>query len=533
MSQQNAAEAGSAEFASPLSAIVSSAMDAIVCIDEQQRIVLLNPAAERMFGVSAQEALRQRIGRFLGSQFQTVFDGHIQAFRRKEKGNRQAVGLGVIGGLRANGEEFPVEAFISQVITGGRELFTVILRDITRGTNSERALQESEQRLRLALETGALGFYERDLMTNRITVDSTWRATMGLPEGDPGPDFAAKSILGEDRDRVLDLISRAFEPRLQEIVGADFRIVRPNGEVRWVAGRGRVVFDNSVQPPKALKFMGVLQDITERKSTEIALKETRAQLTQANGDLEKQVEERTASLVDANAELEAFCYSLSHDMRSPLRAIISFTELAMDNSSQKLTEVSRRFLHQVIMAARKLDRLIQDVLAFSRVSRMKVELEPVDAHELLQEIISERVEFQAPAAEVRVEGDLPQVLGHAASLTQCFTNLLSNAVKFVPPGTKPRVRIYGETINDKARIWVEDNGIGIEDSTRAQIFTLFERGREAKGYEGVGAGLAIVSKAVERMGGRVGVESEPGRGCRFWLELKPGKKSPNLNLTGS
>jgi PAS domain S-box-containing protein len=390
----------------------------------------------------------------------------------------------------------------------------------------ETALQENEQRLKLALETAALGFYERDLISNRVTVDSNWRVIMGLPEGEPRPDFAPNSLFAEDRHRVLGLITRAFDSRLQEVVAADFRIVRPNGQVRWVGGRGRVIFDNSVQPAKALKFMGVLQDITERKNDELALAEVRAHLSRANEDLEKQVRERTVKLVQANAELEAFCYSLSHDMRSPLRAIVSFTELAIEDSTPQLTVVSRKFLQQVITAARRLDRLIQDVLAFSRISSMKVELRSVDPQELLRQILNERPEFQAPAADVQIEGQIPRVLGHEASLTQCFTNLLSNAVKFALPGVTPRVRISGEKVGDKVRIWIEDNGIGIESSAHAMIFELFERGRKAKAYEGVGAGLAIVSRAVERMRGRVGVESEAGRGSRFWLELSATKATP-------
>jgi PAS domain S-box-containing protein len=512
---------------SPLNAIIASAMEAIISMDEQQRIVMFNPSAEQIFGIPAREVIGSSIYRFVPERFQAPCRKVVERLGRTGGSDQHMGAFGMLSGLRANGEEFPVEASLSQAESGGKKLFTVTLRDITNRKTAEAALLEAEQRRRLAMETADLGFYERDLISNQVTADANWRKIMGLAEGEPGPDFAPKSLFPEDRERILALLSQAYDPRRQAAVGADFRIVRPNGEVRWLAGRGRVVFDDSVQPPVARKFLGVVQDITERKEVELALTQTRALLTQSNQDLEMKVRERTESLIQASAEMEAFCYSLSHDMRSPLRAIVTFTELAMLDSGQQLTDESTGLLQKVITAARRLDQLIQDVLAFSQVSRMKIELEFVDVEQLLAEIITERPEFQPASAEILIERPLECVLGHKASLTQCFTNLLSNAVKFMPPGRKPRVRIFTQKLNDKVRIWVEDNGIGIEAAAQTKIFELFERGQSARPYAGVGAGLAIVSKAVERMGGKVGVESEPGHGSRFWLELRAtGQKEP-------
>lgn len=373
--------------------------------------------------------------------------------------------------------------------------------------------REQEERLLLALEVGGLGYYERNLVTNVVTVDEKWREIMGLPEGQPGPDFAAKSLFPEDRDRVLALVAGAFDPKLQKVVGTDFRIMRPNGEIRWVSGRGRVVFDNSCKPPKGLKFMGVLQDITRRKEIEIALGESQQ-------ELEKKVEERTASLQRANAELQAFSYSLSHDMRNPLRAVVSYTEFVLQDEESVLTAEARKFLQQGLAAALRLDRLIEDVLAFSRVSHMPMKLEPVNVERLVREIIMQAPGFQSPGAEVVAESPLDIVMGDEASLRQCLTNLLENAVKFVPAGEKPRVRIFTRLSGGRVRIWVEDQGIGIDSESQKSIFGLFERGSASKQFGGTGAGLAIAAKAAERMGGSIGVESEPGQGSRFWIELE-------------
>ena len=159
------------------------------------------------------------------------------------------------------------------------------------------------------------------------------------------------------------------------------------------------------------------------------------------------------------------------------------------------------------------------MLIYSRVSREKIEIATINVEDLLRQIIRERPEFQEPKAEVRIEDPLAKVRGHEAYLTQCITNLLDNAVKFVPPGRKPRVRIWSEAAGEDVRLWFEDNGIGIAPEARERVFGIFQRVHSDKEYPGTGIGLAIVRKAAQRMGGSVGVESNPGEGSRFWLRL--------------
>jgi signal transduction histidine kinase len=158
------------------------------------------------------------------------------------------------------------------------------------------------------------------------------------------------------------------------------------------------------------------------------------------------------------------------------------------------------------------------MLVYSKVLRPDLSLEPVDVDNLLRGMIETYPNLQEPGATVLLEGSLPAVIGNEAALTQCFSNLLDNAVKFVSPGVKPRVTIKAERIGTKVRFWVSDNGIGIEAKYLNTIFGMFERLHKA--YEGTGIGLPLVRKAADRMGGSVGVESELGRGSRFWLELE-------------
>jgi signal transduction histidine kinase len=257
---------------------------------------------------------------------------------------------------------------------------------------------------------------------------------------------------------------------------------------------------------------------SDRAAAASALTVAQEQLRRHAETLEKTVADRTAELRATNAELEAFSYSLSHDLRAPLRSIRGFTMMALDEHRAELG-ASAANLERVIRATDRMDRLIQDVLAFSRVSRQQIVVEPVDVEKLVRGIVQERQELQPPGAEVEVRAPLLMVRGDQASLTQCVTNLLDNAVKFTAPEIVPKVRIRCEAGGEKVRLWFEDNGIGIERETQSKIFDLFQRGHTDGAYEGTGVGLAIVRRAVERMGGKVGVVSEIGRGSKFWIEL--------------
>jgi PAS domain S-box-containing protein len=404
------AEDALARITSRFDGIIASAMDAIISTDEAQRIVLFNPAAEKMFGVASSEALGQSLSRFIPERFREGHHRHVEQFGRTGVSTRRMGALGTIFGLRANGEEFPIEASISQVTIGNERLFTVILRDITRR-------HQAEESLRLARE--ALEVYAQQL--------------------------------------------------------------------------------------------------------------------------ERKVSERTTQLRETVAGLEAFSYSLSHDMRASLRAIHTFTEITLANSAQKLGAEDAGLLRRVLAAAVRMERMVRDVLAFSRVSREELKLESVDVESLILDLVVHLPELQTPQARIKVESPLLPVKGHRASLIQCFSNLLGNAVKFVAPGVRPDVRIWTESLrrltppagspqetatsnsqpeSPAVRLWVEDNGIGIEPEALGKIFDIFQRLHSE--YEGTGIGLAIVRKAVERMGGVVGVLSEPGIGSRFWIELPAG-----------
>jgi len=238
--------------------------------------------------------------------------------------------------------------------------------------------------------------------------------------------------------------------------------------------------------------------------------------------LEEQVRERTSALQERNDELEAFGYSISHDLRAPLRAMQGFSQALLEDCGDRLDAMGREYAERIVAGGKRMDELIRDLLAYSRVSRAELQLMRVPLTPIAQSALAELSGLlRSRSANVRVDEPLPVVLGHPATLSQVLMNLLGNGLKFVPPERTPELRVSAERRNGLVRVWVEDNGIGIAPEHLARIFRVFERLHSTDDYPGTGIGLAIVRKAAERMGGRVGVESNPGSGSRFWIELQP------------
>ncbi|MCI0745406.1 MAG: ATP-binding protein [Verrucomicrobia subdivision 3 bacterium] len=257
------------------------------------------------------------------------------------------------------------------------------------------------------------------------------------------------------------------------------------------------------------------RDITTRKQHEAAIQE-----------LNQQLERRVGELTEANAELEAFNYTISHDLRSPLRSMQGFAQALIEDCSAELSPTGRNYTGRIMSSSQYMDILLQDLLKYSRLSRAEMDRSNLDLDQLTGEVLDNMsTEIAGAGAMVEVQRPLLAVYGNRSTLKQIITNLISNAVKFVESGVQPRVRISTESREGLVRLWIEDNGIGIAPEHQQRIFGLFERLHGANSYPGTGVGLAIVRKAVERMHGRVGVISKSGEGSRFWIDL-PGPTSP-------
>ena len=291
----------------------------------------------------------------------------------------------------------------------------------------------------------------------------------------------------------------------------------------------------------------------ERAMTETALQEAQESLKATAQSLETKVQERTATLQDTVAQLESFSYTVAHDLRAPIRALKGYAEMLVSDTEAPSPEKARHYLLRIGRAADRLDALTRDLLQFSSVSRQEVQLSTVNLAEMIQDLRLLRPGLQEDI--LIAKEPLHPVLANRTLLQQCLSNLFDNALKFMTPGTKPRIAFWTEKVdasesqplqfdslvfsrgqgstgqavespsnagerNERIRIWIEDNGIGIAPESRQKIFGIFERLNPVDKYEGTGIGLAIVARAMQRMGGGCGVESSrSGSGSRFWLEL--------------
>jgi PAS domain S-box-containing protein len=239
-------------------------------------------------------------------------------------------------------------------------------------------------------------------------------------------------------------------------------------------------------------------------------------------EMERRIGELTAQLEEARSEHEALTYTIAHDLRAPLRAMTGFSDtLLQDYADQPLDETGKNYAQRIAESAHRMDALIEDLLVYNRLGRSPVSLGPI----FLEEATAEALGLFAREIRDRgaaVELDVPpvEVVADRPMLFLVLTHLVSNAIKFSEPGSPPRIKIRGERREDWVRLEIEDNGIGISPEYLDRIFGVFQRLNKAEAYAGTGMGLAITKRAMERMAGRIGVESAPGKGSRFWIELR-------------
>lgn len=619
--------------------VIETAADGIITMNEESIIQSVNPAAERLFGRTAEELIGQSMTVLMPERFRSKHREGVHRFLRTKQRGIPWTGV-ELPGLQKDGTEIPLEISFGFSQQNGRNLFIGFLRDISQRKRAQEALQASQQQLQLITDSlpvliSYIDSDQRYRFNNRAYEDWFGRTQSELQGkhlrevlGEAGyaallPSIEA-GLRGERVHREIEvplttgetrLVDASYIPRfdsegkvegLYALVADITARRRAEVELRRTQANFKLLFDfniigfyfgssggeileandaflqllgysreeleqgvlrwDRITPPEwhaqdqdffskfqASGFFGPREkeyfhkdghrvpvviggarlpeqsrgiifvlDLTRQKQVENELKEAQRELARHAAELEKKVTERTAHLQEMVGELEGVSYSLSHDMRAPLRTIQSFSEIVLADAKARLEPTEAELLTKSINAARRLDRLIRDVLIYSRVSRESIDLQPIEVENLLRQIIEERPEFQPPAAQVAIERPLGRVQGHEAYLTQCLTNLLDNAVKFVRPNERPRVRIWSEDVGGNIRLWIEDNGIGITPEAQQRVFGIFQRVHSEKAYPGTGIGLAIVRKAVERMGGTVGVESQPGAGSRFWVELRRG-----------
>jgi PAS domain S-box-containing protein len=495
-----------------LNAFLETALIGLHRVGPDGTILWANAAEMEMLGYRAEEYIGHHIAEFHADE--TAINEVLGTLGRGEKLYEYEARL------RCKDGSIKYVVIDSSVLwEEGRFVHTqCFTRDITRRKKAEMELRESEERFRTLADNIAQFAWMADGQGSIFWYNKRWFEYTGTKLEEMQGWGWQKVHHPDHVGRVTEKIRRAFETG--EYWEDTFPLRGKDGSYRWFLSRGVPIRDAE---GKVVRWLGTNTDVTERMQMEAELAKAHEKLEHRARDLEAMVAERTAHLRATIAELEGVSYSLSHDMRAPLRTIQSFSEIVLAESGEKISPSGRELLQKSILAAERLDRLIRDVLIYSRVSRESIEFKTIDVENLVRQIIEERPEFQSPHAEIRIEGRLKAVRGHEAYMMQCITNLLDNAVKFVPPGRIPEVRIWSERIDGQVRLWIADNGIGIAKEAQERVFGIFQRVHAESTYPGTGIGLAIVRRAVERMGGTVGVESEPGRGSRFWVQLPAGE----------
>ena len=401
----------------------------------------------------------------------------------------------------------------SRMITfSGESCILSVMRDVTERKRAEETRRESEERMRLATDATAVGIWEWNVPTNRIRWDPQMFRIYGIaPTADGFVDYSTWSgaVVPEDL--------REQEERLQETVrrlgrgSREFRIVRSDdGECRHIQAVEAV---RTNAQGEAEWVVGTNLDITERKRAE-------EEIHTLNTKLEDRVNERTAQLEAANKELESFSYSVSHDLRAPLRALDGYSQAVLEDCAAQLPEEGRRYLHTIRAAAQRMGALIDDLLTFSRLSRLPLNKRPVDTVGLVHDAIEELAPQRAGRhIEMRV-GDLPASPGDPALLKQVWINLLSNAFKYTGKREAAVVEIGCEPGKGASVFFVRDNGTGFDMRYADKLFGVFQRLHLVEEYEGTGVGLAIVQRIIQRHGGRVWAEATLDRGATFYFTLE-------------
>lgn len=378
--------------------------------------------------------------------------------------------------------------------------FIGVSSDITERKLAEETLRESEERFRNMADHSPVIIWVTGPDGQCTYLNRIWYEFTGQKPGEGLGHGWLEPLHPDDREPAETIFLPA--KARHESFHVEYRLRRRDGEWRWAMASAVPRFGSTGE---FLGYIGSVVDIDDRK-----------RLTEK---LERTVQERTAALNETVAQLETFSYSIVHDMRAPLRSMRSFASLLEAEQGYKLDAEGRDYLSRITNSATRLDELITDVLAYSRVSMNQAVQHRVDLDKLVADLLQQYPQFQEAAALIQVKRPLPAVLGNSALLTQVLSNLLGNALKFVLPQREPKVFIRADEHDGRVRVWVEDNGIGIDPLHQEKIFGLFQRLHSPERFAGTGVGLAIVKKAVQRMGGTVGVDSTPDVGSRFWFEL--------------
>jgi len=494
---RKAAEEHLAQLEARYRGLLEAAPDAMVVVNQGGEIVLLNVQAEKQFGYRRDELVGQKVKNIIPEGFaeRLIADGT----RTAAEALAQQIGMGIeLIGRRKNGSDFPIEIMLSPLESAEGILVTAAIRDITERKRAEVALQVTEERLRLLIN-GVVDYAIFMLdPEGRIT---TWGEGAQRMKG-----YRAEEIIGQHFSKFYLPEEAAQQKPAQElkIAAQQGRFeeegwrMRKGGSVYWASVIITPLFDKSGQ----LRGFGkLISDISERKKAEERLARTMEDLKRSN------------------EELQQFAYVASHDLQEPLRMVASYTELLAQRYKGRLDSDADQFIAYAVDGSTRMQALIQDLLAYSRAGANGTALREISSENALKEAVASLRAAIEESGAVVTHDSLPAITTDGRQLTQVFQNLIGNAIKY-HGAQVPNVHVSAAKNGGNEWIFcVRDNGMGIDPQYFERIFIIFQRLHGREEFKGTGIGLAICKKIVERLGGRIWVESKPEKGSSFYFGL--------------
>lgn len=474
---------------------------------DSNRVLVCNPALARMLGRPVSEIAgapilslhapeeRDRVRACLAESDQS---GHVHFESRM---------------VRSDGSVFPVQTDVVSVrdASGALCYRVATVQDITARRRAEECLRDSEARLRLALQAAEQGLYDLDLRTGEALVSPEYALMLGYD-----PDTFRETtplwlerLHPDDRERMLGVFGDYVAGRIPDY-SVEFRQRTRSGEWKWTLSIGRIVERDAEGKP--VRMLGTHTDVT-------ALKRAEEEIRQLNETLEQRVRDRTAQLEAANRELESFSYSVSHDLRAPLRAVNGYVNFLQEDYSGRLDAEGNRLLGVVRSEAERMGRLIDDLLAFSRLGRQEMKHARIDMDALVRAVFESLCAGLTTPRPRLVLKPLPPAQGDPSMVRQVLVNLLGNAIKFSSREAAPVIEVGTEDAAGQPAYYVKDNGVGFDERYSHKLFGVFQRLHSEEEFAGTGVGLALVQRVIHRHGGTVRARSRPGQGATFHFTL--------------